>query len=553
MGTFEPSATRQSGVPLSVKLILTTTILLVVAVGAASYSGLRTINALAEQEAVARRTSGEAAMERQSELMARNAANSAALPLAEGNFTYLDSLVVATVKEDPRITWMLIADAGSNRIVARTPGAPAGTTLADDLNVTVLAAPPTKAVSRRDPTDPTRFTFGIKIAVGERVVGQLRLGVSTSELEGELARSIAAARARARGSAREVLLVAGAILILGILLGAHQGLRMARPLHALSRQAHRIAEGDLHERVEVSSGDEIGQLGDDFNFMADRIGELLAKTASRASLEAEMSLARVVQESMVPSREMMAHGPFHVIGYCEPATTCGGDWWTLRKLSGDRLLLAVGDVTGHGIPSAMVAATARGAVEALAKVDERLLTPKQILLAIDSAIRGLGTEQLLMTCFVALIDGRRGIVEYSNAGHNFPYLLHLDEERAVQNMSVLALRGSPLGSRVSDLSIEPEQRRLVPGDVFVFYTDGVIDRVDAMGKRFGNRRLRGLLSRRTLAGDGEGLAALQDEILNRMAAFGGGAPLDDDVTLVLCEYDPPVRTAEQPVRRQALG
>jgi len=543
---------RKRGISLAFKLIATTSALLAVALGAAAFFNYRTITRLAEREAASRRRSGEESMQRMSALMARNVATSAALPLAEGNFTYLDTLVAATVREDPRIRWMLIADAGSNRVVARTPGAPAGDTLSDAFSAAVLEAPADRPVSARDPQAEHRFIFGIKIVVGDRPVGQLRLGVSTAELEADLARGIAEARANAGDARRETIVIAAGILLVGILAGGLQGLRVARPLRALSRQAHRIAGGHLEQRVEVSGRDEVGRLAQDFNFMADRLGALLVDTASKASLEREMSLARSVQESMNPSRQMIEVGPFRVVGSCEPAHACGGDWWTLRKLSGDRLLVVVGDVTGHGIPSAMIAAGALGAVEALAVVDETLLTPEQVLRAIDAAIRGVGTQQqLLMTCFAALIDPAHGTVEYSNAGHNFPYLLQTGATGEVRDIAVLALRGSPLGNIPGDFVLQSGKRTLTPGDVFVFFTDGVIDRVDGNGNRFGDRRLRHLLTGNSFGRRGEGLTAMRDNILAEVASFARGAPADDDITLVLCQYDP-IR-ARQTSRGQATA
>jgi sigma-B regulation protein RsbU (phosphoserine phosphatase) len=323
-----------------------------------------------------------------------------------------------------------------------------------------------------------------------------------------------------------------------VLLGAWQGVRIARPLGALSAQAHRIAEGDLDQRVDVGARDEIGRLAEDFNFMADRLGALLAETASKASLEKEMSLARSVQESMNPTRQMQEVGPFRVVGSCEPASDCGGDWWTLRRLSGDRLLVAVGDVTGHGIPSAMVAATAHGAVEALSTVDDAELTPELVLRAIQRGIRGVGRQQLLMTCFAAVVDPHRGVVEYSNAGHNFPYLVMTEAAGAAQDLAVLALRGSPLGNLPGEFVLQSGRRKLTPGDVIVFFTDGVIDRVDGDGNRFGDRRLRAMLLAQRLGRFGDGLSALRDAILAEVATFARGAPADDDITLVLVQYDP---------------
>ena len=99
-----------------------------------------------------------------------------------------------------------------------------------------------------------------------------------------------------------------------------------------------------------------------------------------------------------------------------------------RKLSGGRMLLVLGDATGHGIHSAMIAATARGAVEALAGVDERLLTPEQVLRAIDHAIRMVGEHNVLMTAFAAVFDSQTGALHYANAGQNFPYVITLGSD-----------------------------------------------------------------------------------------------------------------------------
>src|SRR5262249_44817826 len=162
------------------------------------------------------------------------------------------------------------------------------------------------------------------------------------------------------------------------------------------------------------------------------------------------------QEAMIPPPQVLQHGPLRVLGHCRPAAVCGGDWWTVRALHNDRVILVVADVTGHGIPSAMITATARGAVEALAHLDEALLTPERLLQVMDRAIRDVGDHQLLMTCFAALIDPHRGVIEFANAGQNFPYLLHMNARRELSQMTVLAARGSWLGG-------PPEQFRIDVG------------------------------------------------------------------------------------------
>jgi serine phosphatase RsbU (regulator of sigma subunit) len=251
-----------------------------------------------------------------------------------------------------------------------------------------------------------------------------------------------------------------------------------------------------------------------------------------------MALARDVQRAMIPPEEVISHGPLRVLGFCESASVCGGDFWTLRKLPGDRLLVVVGDVTGHGMSSAMIAAAARGAVEALTISAERMLTPEEVLGAMDRAVRSVAQQQLLMTAFAALIDARRGSIDFANAGHNFPYLVSHDAGTGdLSDVHVLAVRGNPLGA--SDPLIQTGHRELAPGDILIAFTDGVVDRVDGEGKRFGDRRLQRCLRDRPGVAREDGLAGLRNEILLRLRNFAGTTPLDDDITLVLCQYNPP--------------
>jgi sigma-B regulation protein RsbU (phosphoserine phosphatase) len=221
-----------------------------------------------------------------------------------------------------------------------------------------------------------------------------------------------------------------------------------------------------------------------------------------------------------------------------PASQCGGDWWMYRKLSGDRMLLVLGDATGHGIHSAMIAATARGAVEALAAVDERLLTPEQVLRAIDQAIRMVGEHNVLMTAFAAVFDSTNGALHYANAGQNFPYVMKLGPQRVLESASIIAASGNPLGDRNISGEIRRGALQLRPGDLFVCFTDGVVERSNPQGKLFGDRRLRSALTGQTL-GDDRSLVTLCEQVLASLERHAEGMLADDDITFVLCQFDPP--------------
>ena len=89
-------------------------------------------------------------------------------------------------------------------------------------------------------------------------------------------------------------------VLVGTALAIFQGLRISRPIKMLAWRADQIARGDLETRVEISSGDEIGMLGENFNYMADRLLILMRETAEKATLEKELEVARTIQETLVP-------------------------------------------------------------------------------------------------------------------------------------------------------------------------------------------------------------------------------------------------------------
>ncbi|MEZ4402430.1 MAG: SpoIIE family protein phosphatase [Kofleriaceae bacterium] len=524
---------RRAGVPLSVKLMLTTSVVVALAVAISAWFGQRTIAELARDDVATRRASGEAAIVRESELLAKNVASAAAMPMAQQAFGEVGPLIEATVREYPRIRWVAIASDG--KLVAATADAPA--VAFDDF----VDLGPAAIGHRRLAADRPDWIYGGAIRIGGQVLGQVRLGISTADLDAELAATLARADHKATASLRSVWLVALALLVIGLVVAAIQGIRAGRPLRALASSAERIAAGDLATRVDERRRDEIGALARNFNFMADRLGSLMVEQAAKASMERELALARSVQQGMLPPPDAVQHGQFRIIGHCEPASSCGGDWWTFRKLSAGRLLIVIGDATGHGVHSAIVAGTARGAVEALAEADERLLSPEQILRSIDAAIRNVGEASLLMTAFVAVFDPAAGTIQYANAGQNFPYVMHMEADRRLDKSTIIAASGNPLGDRLIKLDIRRGALQLRPGDLFVAFTDGVVERQAPTGKLFGDRRLRSIFTGRELGADAASLTALRDELWAQIERFAAGTEAQDDITFVLCHYDPPAR------------
>ncbi|HEU0035347.1 MAG TPA: SpoIIE family protein phosphatase [Kofleriaceae bacterium] len=563
------SRPARAGIPISVKLILATSFVVAAAVLTATWFSTTSISDLTAMSLKNRREAGQDAITRESELVVKSVAKSVALPLSQSQFPEVQLLLEGAIQDDradverrkketpngegatERIQWLVVTDA-SGQVVATAP--PKGPDTARLATVEQLLDKGIKngPVAHAQIDGGTDWVYGAPIVLGNNSVGALRMGVSTKDLEQQLQTGLQQARDRASDKRNRMLLVSLVVLAIGILLAALQGVQLARPIKQLTMQAERIGAGDLQTRVPETRRDELGVLARTFNLMTDAIRSLLMEQAQKASLEKEMELARQVQQAMLPPDVLDQHGALKVVGYCMPASSCGGDWWTYRKLSNDRLLLVVGDATGHGIHSAMIAATARGAVEALSGIDERLLTPEQVLRAIDSAIRQVGEHNVLMTAFAAVFDATNGLLHYANAGQNFPYVIKCDgTTRVLGEASIIAASGNPLGDRNIAVEIRRGSLQLRPGDLFVCFTDGVVERANPAGKLFGDRRLRGALVGQPLP-DANALVRLRDGIVHALDRYAEGVMADDDITFVLCQFDPPAaRTSRISARRGA--
>jgi serine phosphatase RsbU (regulator of sigma subunit) len=537
----------RAGISISVKLILATSVVIAAAMGVATWFSQATINDITDTQINLRRQSAEQAITRESELVAASVATSIAQPFGLGYYEDVKLLLAGALKEDRasgdnRIQWLVIFD--GDQPVYPTQGAPATPKLVELRQALAGGVKHGDVAHARFGTD---WVYGAPVKLGNEVKAQLVMGVSTADLEKELATSLDEATDRAHRSRDRVFLVSLVVLAIGIVLAALQGVQLARPIRALTVQAERISSGDLMSRVSDARRDELGVLAKTFNLMAGEISHLLVEQAQKASLEKEMSLARQVQQAMLPPNTLDQHGYLKVVGYCMPASSCGGDWWTYRKLSNGRMLLVVGDATGHGIHSAMIAATARGAVEALSGIDERLMTPEQVLRAIDSAIRQVGDHNVIMTAFAAVFDSTSGVLHYANAGQNFPYVIKLGATRVLAEASIIAASGNPLGDRNIPVEIRRGSLQLKPGDLFVCFTDGVVERANPAGKLFGDRRLRSALTGQALPDSGA-LVELRDRLVATLDRYAEGHLAEDDITIVLCQYDPPISRPQAVVR-----
>jgi serine phosphatase RsbU (regulator of sigma subunit) len=306
--------------------------------------------------------------------------------------------------------------------------------------------------------------------------------------------------------ARSIIPVRSTDEILALIIVPMSGPRLrGSSLAFVERVAERLAEAMLHARM-------------------------AKRAAERAALAREVALAATVQGELLPSKTPHVHGEVTVVGSWQPATRCAGDFWTIHELSDRRVLVTIGDVTGHGVASAMVTAAAVGACEVFVRRSQASADLTELVHALDAAVRRVGGGELAMTCFASIIDPQAKTISYVSCGHTAPYLVRGLELHA------LVGRGNLLGVGAA-MTPKVLQRPLEAGDVVVWYTDGVIEAHDPAGKPFGDRRLQHLLKKL----DRSRLApqAVHDVIQAGVAAHRAGRPLADDETVVVAQIARP--------------
>ncbi len=333
-------------------------------------------------------------------------------------------------------------------------------------------------------------------------------------------------------SIKNALFLGGMIILLGVILTVLQSLRISRPIRELTERVERIAHGDLSERAMVDSDDEIGVLGRNFNYMAERLGVLLVETKEKATFEKEMEVARVIQESLLPPSRLIDRGYFQFMGYFKSASICGGDWWNYAEIAGGRLLMLIGDVTGHGVSSAMITAAAKSCCDTLRHVTEGELTVTFLLEELNKTIYEAANRKFVMTFFATIIDPKAHTITFSNAGHNFPLLFREQPKEGEPAIVPLVTRGNRLGDVMESRFLErtvPYQ----PGDVLVWYTDGITEGVGANGDEYGEKRFRRSI-RAVL--DKPADAILEKVIRDAESFFADFTHPEDDITLVVGKF-----------------
>jgi serine phosphatase RsbU (regulator of sigma subunit) len=242
----------------------------------------------------------------------------------------------------------------------------------------------------------------------------------------------------------------------------------------------------------------------------------------RERVEQELQVARNIQQASLPKEVPQLEG-WQIFPLYQPAREVGGDFYDFFELDDERLGIVVGDATGKGVPAALVMASTRSMLRAVAQAMGSS-SPGEVLGRVNDPLATDVPPNMFVTCFYAILDPKKASLSYANAGHDLPYV-----RSSGGDAEELRARGMPLGL-MPGMHYEEKEVVLHKGESVLFYSDGLVEAHDPEGEMFGFPRLRALVAQH-----GEE-RALGNLLLEELYSFvGEGWEQEDDITLLTLE------------------
>ncbi|HVG19228.1 MAG TPA: SpoIIE family protein phosphatase [Blastocatellia bacterium] len=260
---------------------------------------------------------------------------------------------------------------------------------------------------------------------------------------------------------------------------------------------------------------------DDMNFLdriVDQVGIGINNLLARGQ-QHELEEARDIQRGLLPKVIPQIQG-YEISGAWRPAHIVSGDYFDVLKFDEDRAALCIADVSGKGMPAALLMSNVQAAVKAFASATA---APAEVCEKVNRVVCSNTAEDKFITFFYCLLDATTGTLTYANAGHNAPILIRRD------GASLQLERGGTVLGPFPEWEFDQGETMLHPGDRVLLFTDGITEVRNTDGEEFGEERLNSLLvSNREL-----GAAELQKAVMSTVANFSGGDFQDDATLMVL--------------------
>ncbi|MFC2094026.1 SpoIIE family protein phosphatase [Bacteroidota bacterium] len=323
--------------------------------------------------------------------------------------------------------------------------------------------------------------------------------------------------------------VIGFVLLLIIIVLVSK--RLTNPLEKLTIAAEGIGTGNLDIQLpKIKSNDEIGKLTKSMAEMETQlkhyIENLKSTTAAKEMIESELRIAQQIQLGMIP--KLFPPYPdtpeIDLYAKLEPAKEVGGDMYDFFFIDDTHLCLAIGDVSGKGVPASLLMAVTRTLLRAKAVSG---ISSDELINSIKKDFQDIHDSKMFVTFFLAIVDLSTGEMNFTSAGHNPPFLI-----KAQKDIITLESETSlPLGVKIQK-TYKSANISLQSGDKIILYTDGITEAMNSTGDLFGEENLEKVL----ISSIDEDVKNIAEGIFSVVKTFAGEAEQYDDMTLVAFHF-----------------
>ena len=264
-------------------------------------------------------------------------------------------------------------------------------------------------------------------------------------------------------------------------------------------------------------------------YSARTTSKMLAFAEKNQRMEGELEVAQTIQKAMLPKvfPPFFDRRDLNIYGIVDPAKEIGGDLYDFY-VRHNKLFFCVGDVSGKGVPAALVMATTRSLFRSITAHEEE---PDAIVRKMNRALCDQNEQNMFLTLFLGVLDCRTGELAYCNAGHNAPvYVPFGHESRAIDVVANLPMGIEP------EFEFRAQKMQMAKNDLFFLYTDGLNEAENKRHEQYGEERMMKHLEKcRTLIADLSPRRVVE-EMQADVVRFVDGAQQSDDLTMLAIRY-----------------
>ena len=277
------------------------------------------------------------------------------------------------------------------------------------------------------------------------------------------------------------------------------------------------------KKIPVKGRDELAEMSESFNTMTEEMDSYIDDVAELNRQKAELNIAQTIQMGLLEP-DLFENGKVKINASMTTARVVGGDLYDYHILDNGSVFVAIGDVSGKGITAALFMARAITLLNNYAKLG---YSPAKILFEFNNNLAAHNPNMMFITAFVAVYDPKTGELIYSNAGHNYPYIIS-------DKLTVLNTENGIMAGSFEDVEFPEYTVKMKPGDCLFMYTDGVTEAENKSGELFGETRLEEVLRKSKACGADN----LPNAVTVEINCFAQESEQSDDITMLTLQIKP---------------